>query len=410
MHYEQAIAWLFSRFPAYQNIGVGAYKPDLENVKRLLYVLNNPEQSLKFIHIAGTNGKGSTSHILSALCQTHGLKTGLFSSPHLIDFRERIKVNGVQIPESKVIDWVEHIVPNLKINFEPSFFELTFALALAYYNEQNCDICIIETGLGGRLDATNVINPLLSVITNIGLDHQNLLGNTRPEIAKEKAGIIKANTPILIAEQDPETRMSFESKVMQEHAILKWVDHTEYIESDLLGDFQQLNLRTAKQAFLWLCEINQMCIEPAKIREALLNVSRITNFRGRMELIQNEPTVIFDVAHNAPGIRVLMKEIKKRTFRNLYIIFGTSNDKNFDEILPILPQNATYHFCQFKNGRTRQISEWEEIGQSHFSSYSVYKSPKDAYLEALQLAQKDDIILAFGSFFLVGELLEALQL
>lgn len=410
MHYEQAVAWLFTRFPAYQNIGSSAYKPDLENVKRLLRALDNPEHALKFVHIAGTNGKGSTTHILSALCQTHGLKTGVFCSPHLIDFRERIKVNGVQIPEFDVINWVEHKIPKLKIDFEPSFFELTFALALTYFNEQKCDICIIETGLGGRLDATNIIIPILSVITNIGLDHQNFLGNTRQEIAKEKAGIIKANTPILIAEQDIETRKTFKSKVKREHALLRWVNHTEYIESDLLGDFQQLNLRTAKQAFLWICEINQMPLEPDKIRQALLNVSRLSNFRGRMELIQNQPTVIFDVAHNSPGIRVLIKEIEKLSFKKLYIIFGTSNDKNIDDILPLLPQTAIYHFCQFRNSRTRQVSEWKEIGQSHFASYSAYDNPKDAYFEALKLAQEDDLILAFGSFFLVGELLEVLKL
>jgi dihydrofolate synthase/folylpolyglutamate synthase len=404
MDYQQAVDWLFSRFPAYQNIGAQAYKPDLTNVRLLLEALNQPEKSLHFVHIAGTNGKGSTSHILAALCQSHGLTTGIFTSPHLVDFRERIKVNGEQISEQKVVDWVEREIPALQIDFEPSFFELTFALALSHFKESACDICIIETGLGGRLDATNVITPLLSIITNIGLDHQNFLGDTRKLIASEKAGIIKYETPILIAEKDEETRLVFEQKVSRENAQLRWVDLSKKIESDLLAHYQQLNLNTAKQAFEWLCEIYPIMLNGDKTQFALKNVAKLTDFRGRMELIQEKPKIIFDVAHNISGIRVLLNELQFLTFGKLHIVFGNSNDKDLTEIIPILPQGAFYYFTEFANFRSRKAEEWEKIGDTHLQNYQVFEKPADALKNAKQKACENDPILVFGSFFLIGEL------
>ena len=404
MDYQHAVDWLFSRFPAYQNIGAQAYKPDLKNVRQLLNTLGNPQKSMRFVHIAGTNGKGSTSHILAALCQTHGLTTGIFTSPHLVDFRERIKVNGEQISEQKVVDWVEREIPALHIDFDPSFFELTFALALSHFKESTCDICIIETGLGGRLDATNIISPLLSVITNIGLDHQNFLGDTRDKIASEKAGIIKQQTPILIAEKDEETRLVFEQKVTQENALLRWVDLSSHIESDLLARYQQLNLNTAKQAFEWLCQIYPILLDEGKTQFALKNVAKLTDFRGRMELIQENPKIIFDVAHNISGIRVLLNELKSLTFVKLHIVFGNSNDKDLTEIIHVLPKNATYYFSEFPNFRSRKVEEWEKIGDTHFQNYQVFEKPSDALKNARQKACEDDLVLVFGSFFLIGEL------
>ncbi len=409
MLYSEAVSWLFSRFPAYQNLGASAYKPDLTNVKILLDALNHPEKNLNFIHIAGTNGKGSTSHILAALGQSHGLKTGIFTSPHLVDFRERIKINGGQISEQHVVNWVEHVIPSLKINFDPSFFELTFALAISYFKENSCDLCIIETGLGGRLDATNFISPLLSVITNIGFDHQNFLGDTRPQIAGEKAGIIKRKTPVLIAERDIETQIVFENKSNLENAKLRWVDMSENISSDLLGSYQQLNLNTAKQAFEWYCEIQNMPLQIEAMAFALQNVARLTDFHGRMECIQNNPSVILDVAHNGSGIRVLLNELKSLKFSNLHIVFGSANDKDLNEVLPLFPKNAAYYFTEFKNLRSQKSKEWKKIGETHFDNFEVFANPLIALNTAKNRAKENDLILVFGSFFLVGELIESLD-
>lgn len=409
MLYSEAIEWLFSRFPVYQNLGASAYKPDLDNVTRLLQVLEHPEKSLKFIHIAGTNGKGSTSHILAALCQAHGLKTGIFTSPHLVDFRERIKVDGVQISENAVVDWVENVIPSLELDFEPSFFELTFALALVHFKNESCDVCVIETGLGGRLDATNVILPKLSIITNIGFDHQNFLGDTRPLIAGEKAGIIKAHVPVLIAEKDPETQSVFEDQVKNVSAQLRWVDFSGNLESDLLGSYQQLNLHTAIQAFEWYCDLMSIEIEPVQADYALKNVSKLTDFHGRMELIQENPLVIFDVAHNISGIRVLLHELKSLTYNRLHIIFGAANDKDLSEVFEILPKNAQYYFTQFKNLRSRTVEEWEHTIPHEFKGFQIHSNAKTAYQTALDSANDDDLILVFGSFFLIGELISEMN-
>ncbi len=408
MTYAEATAWLFSRFPAYQILGVSAYKPDLFHVKKLLDALGNPHTGLDCIHIAGTNGKGSTSHILAALCQTHGLKTGIFTSPHLVDFRERIKVDGREIPESEVIRWVESVIPSLNIDYEPSFFELTFALAINFFKETHCQVCIIETGLGGRLDATNILQPKLSVITNIGLDHQNFLGNTRPEIATEKAGIIKSNTPVLIAERDRETEHIFLSKVQSESANLRWVTFEEHIDSDLLGAFQQLNLHTAKQAFEWFCNIIGLPVEQRKMQFALTHVATLTGFKGRMQFVQEQPKVIFDVAHNVSGIRVLLHALSRIKFEKLHLVFGTSSDKDLTEILPLLPKEANYYLCEFKNTRSRKTEEWEAIGEAYFPHYEVFSSPIHALDAAKKGASAEDLILVFGSFFLIGELFESL--
>jgi dihydrofolate synthase/folylpolyglutamate synthase len=408
MQYQEAVSWLFSRFPSYQNLGASAYKPDLNNTISLLDALGHPENDLNCIHVAGTNGKGSTSHILAALCQSQGLKTGIFTSPHLVDFRERIKIEGVQISEETVVEWVENVIPSLPLDFEPSFFELTFALALVYFKESQCDVCIIETGLGGRLDSTNVILPKLSVITNIGYDHQNFLGDTRAKIAFEKAGIIKNYTPILIAEKDPETQAVFEEKVKNVSAQLRWVDFSANLESDLLGSYQQMNLQTAKQAFEWYCDLMSIEIEPIQVDYALKNVSKLTDFHGRMELIEENPKVIFDVAHNISGIRVLLHELKSLTYNRLYIIFGAANDKDLTEVFDILPKDAFYHFTQFSNMRSRKVEEWQAIVPKNFT-HQIFKTPIDAYHHAISSASKEDLVLVFGSFFLVGELISEMH-
>jgi len=409
MRYEEAVDWLFSRFPSYQNLGSRAYKPSLNNALKLMFALGNPEQDLKLIHIAGTNGKGSTSHILAALCQSHGLKTGIFTSPHLLDFRERIKIDGQKISKEKVIDWVEEQIPLLNLDFEPSFFELTFALALSYFRDENCDICIIETGLGGRLDATNVIQPVLTVITNIGLDHMNFLGDTRALIAGEKAGIIKPNTPTLIAQRDIETEKVFKDKVKTVDAKLRWVDFNEYIPSDLLANYQQLNLNTAKQAFLWFANLQDISVSTNLMDLALKNVAVRTDFHGRMELIQENPRVIVDAAHNADGIRMLLSELKSLIYKRLFLIYGAANDKDLTEVFPLFPDDSHKYFAQFSNARSRTTQEWEQIASIHYSEYEVFKSPLAALNQAKDEADTQDLILVFGSFFLIGDLFENLQ-
>jgi dihydrofolate synthase/folylpolyglutamate synthase len=408
MTYAECVSWLFSRFPSYQNLGASAYKPDLNNTILLLDALGHPENDLNCIHIAGTNGKGSTSHILAALCQSHGLKTGVFTSPHLVDFRERIKIDGVQISEESVVDWVENVIPALNLDFEPSFFELTFALALQHFKNESCDVCIIETGLGGRLDSTNVILPKLSVITNIGYDHQNFLGDTRAQIAGEKAGIVKANVPLLIAEKDVETQAVFEEKSTKENASLRWVDFSGHLKSDLLGSYQQINLHTAKQAFEWYCEIMSIENQQEQVSYALKNVAQLTDFHGRMELIQENPKVIFDVAHNISGIRVLLNEFKYLTYNRLHVVFGAANDKDLTEVFDILPKDALYHFTQFKNLRSRTVEEWKNTIPDNFANFVIHANAKSAFKTALESAQDEDLVLVFGSFFLVGELLSGM--
>lgn len=407
--YLEAVSWLFSRFPSYQNLGASAYKPDLNNTILLLDALGHPENDLNCIHIAGTNGKGSASHILSALCQSHGLKTGIFTSPHLIDFRERIKVDGVQISEESVVDWVENVIPALNLDFEPSFFELTFALALVHFKNENCDVCIIETGLGGRLDSTNVILPKLSVITNIGYDHQNFLGDTRAQIAFEKAGIIKANVPVLIAEKDAETQSVFDEKSKKENASLRWVDFSENLQSDLLGSYQQMNLHTAKQAFEWYCEIMSIENQPDQVEYALKNVAQLTDFHGRMELIRENPKIIFDVAHNISGISVLLNELNTIPHKQLHIVFGAAKDKDLTEVFDILPKNALYHFTQFSNMRSRTVDDWRNTIPDDFANFVIHPNAQSAYHSALKSAHDEDLVLVFGSFFLVGELLSEMD-
>jgi dihydrofolate synthase/folylpolyglutamate synthase len=409
MTYEAAVSWLFSRFPSYQNVGANAYKPDLVNVQLLLKALGYPEKALKFVHIAGTNGKGSTSHILAALCQSHGLKTGIFTSPHLVDFRERVKIDGRQIPEDTVIHWVREVIPELDLAFEPSFFELTFALALVYFKSENCDICIVETGLGGRLDATNVITPVLSVITNIGLDHQNFLGNTRNLIAAEKAGIIKNDIPVLIAERDIETEAVFLQKAKTCNAELRWVDFSmPDVSSDLRASYQQLNLKTAQQAFLWMGEMHILPVDAGLMVDAFQNVTQLTDFRARFEVLSNQPLTIIDVAHNTAGVETLMQEIQSIDFQNLHLVIGASADKNIEEILSLLPKHASYYLCEFSNPRSRKFAELHDIADDFLENYSIFSDVNTGFAAAQAIAQPNDLILIFGSFFLIGDLLTSL--
>jgi len=401
--YPEITAWLFEQFPSYQNLGAGAYKPDLENISKLLAALGNPEKALTYVHVAGTNGKGSTSHMLSALFQEHGLKTGLFTSPHLIDFRERIKINGEYIPEHVVVNWVENRLPELQLDYEPSFFELTFAMALDYFRTSKCEICIIETGMGGRLDATNSILPLVSVITNIGMDHRQFLGDTRYAIAREKAGIIKSGIPVVICEREEQTLPAFEDKVAEMNTTIHWVDSSMPVECDLNGKFQQDNAHTAITAFRLAAPKLNLTVDEDKIRLALKSIKTLTRFLGRMEVLQDEPLTILDGAHNMEGVIALLDSVKSITNGRLHIVYGASSDKDIPEITRLFPRNCRVYFTEFNHPRSADYAQLKDSAINLHQEVFFFRSPKDALMHAQQATNKGDAILIFGSLFLVAE-------
>jgi dihydrofolate synthase/folylpolyglutamate synthase len=398
--YEETVSWLFHQFPSYQNIGAPAYKPTLENTRKLLSFLGNPEKNLKFIHLAGTNGKGSCCHLLSSIFIEHNYKTGLFTSPHLIDFRERIKVDGQEISKDFVFRFI-HRIQGAEFQFSPSFFEISFAMALCYFSEQNCNICVIETGLGGRLDATNVIVPLLSVITNIGLDHQQFLGNTRKEIAGEKAGILKENVPVLIAERDAETELVFTNKANALHSPLYWVDFSLQLNSGLNGHYQRKNTATAYAAAKIIQ--NQLSLDEIKIRLGLSNVQRNCPIRARMEIMQKNPMVVIDAAHNEEGVVELMRSLNDFNYHQLHLVYGASSDKRIEFILKHIPKEAHIYFTQFANARSASVQTFKALSNTIPQSCDFFISPKEAYTAAIQHAKQEDLVLIFGSFFLLEE-------
>lgn len=400
--YNETIDWLFNQFPAYQQIGQKAYKPTLNNTIKLLRLLKNPEKNLKFIHVAGTNGKGSTCHLLASILQEHELKVGLFTSPHLLDFRERIKVNGKEVDKQFVIEFTTKI-RTLNVDFSPSFFEITFAMALVYFAQSNCEICVIETGLGGRLDATNVITPILSIITNIGLDHQQFLGNTKKEIANEKAGIIKKNVPVLITEKNTETQAIFELKAKETNSPLHWVDFTKELQTSLKGKYQEKNTATAYNAAQIIQK--QLNLSEEKILSGILNIQTNCPIRGRMEIIQATPKVIIDAAHNKEGIMELLVSIQAYHFKQLHIIYGASSDKEIERIITLFPKNASLYFTEFKNKRSYDSVLLKSKTRALQQTKQYFISPLKAYKKAVYSAKKDDLILIFGSFFLIEEFL-----
>lgn len=401
--YKEVTTWLFEQFPSYQQIGAGAYKPDLDTISKLLNALGNPEKGLKCIHIAGTNGKGSTSHMLSALCQQHGLKTGLFTSPHLVDFRERIKVNGVYISEEAVVNWVENRLPELNLDYAPSFFELTFAMAMDHFRHMQCDVCIIETGMGGRLDATNIIEPVVAVITNIGLDHKQFLGETRGKIAGEKAGIIKKGIPVVICEKEAETQRVFEQVAKEQQAPLHWVSCHEQLDCDLIGAFQQQNAHTARTAFQLACPHLNIQPDELQMGRALRNVKPLTGFLGRMEILAHEPLTILDGAHNREGVLALLHAVNAFNKGKLHIIYGASSDKDIQEIVRLFPRNCVVSFTEFSHPRSAKYDQLKSSAVDLHQEVYFFDNPKNALEHAQTTANKQDTILIFGSLFLVAE-------
>jgi len=402
MKYQSAIDYLFNQLANYQKTGSTAYKPGLDNIKILLNSLNNPEKNLKTIHLAGTNGKGSTAHIIASILIENGYKVGLFTSPHIKDFRERIKINGKIISQKDVTNFIENNRQNFK-TISPSFFEITTAMAFYLFNQYKCDISIIETGLGGRLDSTNVIEPEVSVITNIGIDHTEFLGNTIEEIAVEKAGIIKYNTPVVIGEFNPITYEIFQSQSKEKRANIVISDQQK-VETDLLGQFQQQNCSVALTTINVLKE-KGWYIDNKKTQIALTRVKYNTNLRGRLEQISLNPKIIIDASHNEDGIRNLFKEVSLMTFNNLHCIYATSSDKNVEDIMSLFPKQATYYLTTFNSKRSLSPNELEIKAKKYHLSYSIYKNIDKALESAKQTYHQGDLILIFGSFFLLEKII-----
>lgn len=427
MTYTETVEYLFNSTPMFQNVGSAGYKEGLDNTITLDNHFDNPHKKFKTIHIGGTNGKGSCSHTIAAILQSVGYKVGLFTSPHLVDFRERIRINGVMIPEQYVVDFVE----NEKDFFEPlhpSFFELTTALAFKYFAENNVDIAVIEVGLGGRLDCTNIISPILSVITNIGFDHIQFLGNTLEKIASEKAGIIKNNTPAVIGETTPETRTVFIQKATSTNSAIYLAEENDIILShqhshnggidyetktygaihgELSGLCQIKNTATILTAINVLAKIG-LAIQPENIIEGFKHVCELTGLRGRWEKIDENPITICDTGHNVNGLEYIVKQLQQQKYEKLHIVFGMVNDKDIEGVLSIMPKDATYYFCQASVKRAMPSQQLKTLAEAHELKGNTFANVLDAYNSARQNASQNDFIYIGGSSFIVADLIASL--
>ena len=401
MIYKDTLDYLFSQLPMYQRSGAAAYKEDIGNIIKACDILKDPHKKFKSIHIAGTNGKGSTAHMLASILQEAGLKTGLYTSPHLKDFRERIKINGKMISQNQVIEFVKKNKTEFeKINM--SFFEYTVAMAFDYFAESQVDIAIIETGLGGRLDSTNIISPELSVITNIGYDHTNLLGSKLEQIAKEKAGIIKKNTPVVIGrKQEKIINDIFKITAYNKKSKIFFSEINNNISCDLKGEYQNENINTTIKAI----EVLNWNIDNKNIYKGLKNVVKNTGLNGRWQIISKNPHIICDTGHNQDGIKNITKQLKKINFNKLHFIFGTVKDKNIIEIIKLLPKEALYYFCAANIDRAFNASKLQEISLELNLQGNAYNSVKDAYNNAISNYKKGDLIFIGGSTFVVAEIL-----
>ncbi|AFD05794.1 bifunctional folylpolyglutamate synthase/dihydrofolate synthase [Solitalea canadensis] len=426
--YQQTLDYLFSRLPMFHRIGEKAFKADLHNIKALSEILDNPHTKFKSIHIAGTNGKGSTSHMLAAILQEAGYKTGLYTSPHLRDFRERIRINGQMIPEQNVIDFVA----NYKVDFEkiePSFFEMGVALAFDYFEQEKVDIAVIETGLGGRLDSTNIITPLLSVITNISFDHTSILGNTIEAIAGEKAGIIKDNVPVVIGQKQELASEIFIEKALQtnspitfasenwkitntdkyQHKLILHVSNNSGISYpnlalDLTGNYQLKNIKTVLESVESLRAIG-FNISDNHIYCALSQVKHLTGLLGRWYTLSENPLIICDTGHNVDGITQVVEQINETPHDQLYIVFGMVKDKDISHVLALMPKEASYYFCKADIPRGMDANELQKLALNFGLNGDVYSSVIDALNAAKQKAAKNDLVFVGGSTFVVAEVI-----
>lgn len=411
----------------FQRVGARAYRTDLTNIRRLCAFLDNPQDKIRTIHVAGTNGKGSTSYMLSAILQAHGLKTGLYISPHYKDFRERIRVNGEYVSRKFVVQFTERVKEVVE-EIQPSFFELAVAMGFEYFYQQKVDVAVIEVGMGGRLDSTNVITPLLSIITNISFDHTQFLGDTLPLIAGEKAGIIKSKIPVVIGETLAETKPIFDAKTLEtqspiqyadQHFIAKVVEtsltHTIFdvwkdgqlvyprLSANLHGDFQTKNVQTVLQAVELLKP--HFSLEDAKIQDGLQHLKKWTKFMGRWQVLGENPIIIADSAHNEGGINLVMNQLQSIPYRKLHFVMGVVNDKDFSQLFTILPKDAIYYFAKATIPRGLEANELKLNASSAGLRGKAYTSVKNALNAAKRNAQPEDLIFVGGSIFVVAEVI-----
>ncbi|MFY0254986.1 bifunctional folylpolyglutamate synthase/dihydrofolate synthase [Chitinophaga sp. 30R24] len=426
--YQDTLEYLYAQLPMFSKVGASAFKKNLDNTLALMELLQQPQHTFKTIHVAGTNGKGSSSHMLAAIFQQAGYKTGLYTSPHLLDFRERIRVNGQMITEDFVTGFIEEMRPHITA-IEPSFFELTVAMAFRYFQQEAVDIAIIETGLGGRLDSTNVITPELSLITNISYDHKNLLGDTLTEIASEKAGIIKQGVPVVISETQSEVQAVFINKAKEMAAPLHFADQ-EWMESsseikgnqlhislldtqpqvmrsfqlDLSGQYQEKNVMGVLSA-VKILQQQGWDISWDHVTQALSHVKKLTGLRGRWEIVATHPLTVLDVGHNEAGIREVMEQLRHVNYQQLHIVVGFVKDKEIEQVLPLFPPTAHYYYCKAQLPRAMDEVTLAELGNGLGLQGNAWPSVQAALQAARQHAQPDDMILVCGSFFVVAEVM-----
>ena len=427
MTYAETLDYLFETLPMFSRIGDAAIKKDLTNTLALCSFLDNPHQKIKTIHIAGTNGKGSVAHILASVLQEAGYKTGLYTSPHLKDFRERIKINGKPCSEKFVIRFTEKIKPKIE-ELCPSFFEITVAMAFDYFAGEKVDIAIIETGLGGRLDSTNIITPVLSVITNISFDHQHLLGNSLKEIAEEKAGIIKPTIPVVVGRKHPETDEVFVKKATGLYTSVffsqDWVKHAKVISTpnfllvdasieevhynvccDLHAAYQEENIKTVLLAIHLLNKYKLLVISEKALQIGFSKVKENTRLMGRWQIMEQHPKIVADVGHNEDGVRKILEQLRAEKYEQLHIVFGAVKDKDIHKILALLPKEAVYYFTEPPLPRKLPVEDLYQSAKLYSLNGDIFPHPKDALGVAKSKAADDDLILILGSFFVVGEII-----
>jgi len=401
--YKDTVDWMFAQLPMFQKIGMDAFKKDLVNTQNFSAHLGHPENKFRTIHIGGTNGKGSTSSLIASVLQEAGYKVGLYTSPHLTDFRERIKINGHEVTEAFVVGFIEDNKEFLEKN-HLSFFEMTVGMAFQYFAEQKVDVAVIEVGLGGRLDSTNIITPLLSVITNIGWDHMNILGNSIEEIAFEKAGIIKKNVPVVVGEFTEETKEVFDKVAHNQDAPVYYAALNTGIpelDSDLKGSYQQHNKKTAYEALLHLKR--SFDISDENIKEGFLKVGRNTGLKGRWTVLSEFPLIVADTAHNKDGLAVVMKQVQEQKFKKLYMVFGVVNDKDLESIIPLLPKSAEYFVAKPDVPRGLDAAVLKTKLEKQGFIVKTFESIPLALIHAKQVALPEDMIYIGGSTFVVAE-------
>ncbi len=402
--YQEAIDWLFVQMPNYQIDGQKAYKPGLDNITKLCAFFGNPQEKIKCIHIGGTNGKGSSSNMLASVLQEAGYKVGLYNSPHLIDFTERIKVNGKNCNKEFVFDFIQKL-KNIPEDIRPSFFEFTTIMAFEYFYQQQVDFAIIEVGLGGRLDSTNIIRPLISAITNVQLDHQNILGDTIEEIAAEKAGIIKNHIPVISGDDNETVKNIMREKALQENA--PFIDATliqTHLSSDLKGNYQQKNIRVVLAIVEELKKL-QINISDKALENGLLNVHQNTGFIGRWFEFSKDPLTICDTGHNQAGLEYVFSQLNSID-RHKHIILGFVNDKKIDEVMNLLPKNSEFYFAKPSINRGRHPEDYEYLLKEAKIFYKIFNSVQEAYLSAKERCTNEEMIFIGGSNFVVGDFLE----